>query len=358
MVSLYIVSTTSFSGKTALAISLGKRFIDEGFSVGYMKPVRVEVQPVGERFSDEDTAFIKEAFGLIEPPELLAPVSLNPATVEAILAGRQADTLLEQIKSAYAEVSAGKDVVILEGSGRLCEGALAGLSPSKLVELLQAHTLVVAKYSNDLVVDEILMAKQLLGQSLTMAVINAVPKIKLPFVHEMIEPFLRERGIKSLAILPEEKVLLSVSVKELAECLGGQIICCPEHTDELVENLLVGAMSSDSALIHFRRKPNKAVITGGDRPDIQLAALQTPTKCLILTGNLHPSPSVLGHAEEAGVPIILASQDTLTTVEIVQQFFGKTRFHQPEKIEHFQRILNEHFDFEALYEELGLAKAG
>ena len=38
--------------------------------------------------------------------------------------------------------------------------------------------------------------------------------------------------------------------------------------------MLVGAMSVESALSYFRRKPNKAVITGGDRADIQLAALE------------------------------------------------------------------------------------
>lgn len=49
----------------------------------------------------------------------------------------------------------------------------------------------------------------------------------------------------------------------------------------MVEHLMIGAMDVDSALTYFRRKPNKAVITGGDRPDIQLAALETSTKCTI-----------------------------------------------------------------------------
>ena len=88
--------------------------------------------------------------------------------------------------------------------------------------------------------------------------------------------------------------MLSVSVGELAEFLSGKILCCADKVDELVEHLMVGAMSVDSALTYFRRKPNKAVITGGDRPDIQLAALETSTKCLILTGNLQPSPIILG----------------------------------------------------------------
>jgi BioD-like phosphotransacetylase family protein len=115
-------------------------------------------------------------------------------------------------------------------------------------------------------------------------------------------------------------------------------------------------MSVDSALTYFRRKPNKAVITGGDRPDIQLAALETSTKCLILTGNLHPSPIILGRAEEVGVPMILVKQDTLTTVEIIEQFFGKTRFHQEKKIHRFERMLDERFDFDTFYKELKLKR--
>jgi BioD-like phosphotransacetylase family protein len=117
---------------------------------------------------------------------------------------------------------------------------------------------------------------------------------------------------------------------------------------------MVGAMSVDSALTYFRRKPNKAVITGGDRPDIQLAALETSTRCLILTGNLRPSALILGRAEEAGVPIILTRHDTLTAVGIIESFFGRARFHQEKKVENFERLLNKHIDFEALYTALGM----
>jgi hypothetical protein len=124
--------------------------------------------------------------------------------------------------------------------------------------------------------------------------------------------------------------------------------------DELVEHLMVGAMSVESALSYFRRKPNKAVITGGDRPDIQLAALETSTKCVILTGNLHPSPIILGRAEEVGVPMVLVRQDTLTAVEVIERFFGKTRFHLEKKVRRFDEMLADRFDYERLYTVLGL----
>ena len=115
-------------------------------------------------------------------------------------------------------------------------------------------------------------------------------------------------------------------------------------------------MSAESALTYLRRKANKAVITGGDRPDIQAAELETSTLCLILTGNIRPSPQILGRAEEQGVPIILTRFDTMTAIEHSEKFFGRTRFHQEKKIEVFEKLLNEYMDFGALYQALGLPK--
>ncbi len=40
------------------------------------------------------------------------------------------------------------------------------------------------------------------------------------------------------------------------------------------------------------RGENMAVITGGDRTDLQLAALETSTTCLILTGSISPDPLI------------------------------------------------------------------
>ncbi len=117
---------------------------------------------------------------------------------------------------------------------------------------------------------------------------------------------------------------------------------------------MVGAMSVDTALTYFRHKLNKAVITGGDRPDIQLAALETSTRCLILTGNLRPNPLIINRAEESGVAILMSKHDTMTTVQIAEQTMSRTRFHQEKKVERFQRMLADTMDFDMLYQSLGL----
>jgi uncharacterized protein len=183
-------------------------------------------------------------------------------------------------------------------------------------------------------------------------VINEVPLPRVGFVEQSILPFLKTHGATVYATLPQERLLLSITVSEIAEALAGEILNSPEHGEELVENIMVGAMSMESALSFFRRKPNKAVITGGDRADIALAALETSTRCLVLTGNLRPSPLIQGRAEELGVPLILAKQDTLSAVEIIQQYFGKLRLHQPRKVERVEQLLDERFDFTRLYRDL------
>jgi len=334
---------------------LGRAFQRRGYTLGYLKPVSTSDRVLPERTSDEDASFMKQVFGLTEPLEVLAPVTLTSFAVEAILKGESPVDFQERLKAACERIMEGKDMLILEGGGNLREGYLLGLSAPLVSELFHARELVVVKYNSDTqIVDDALAAHAILDDSLLGVVFNVVPRQRLPFIQGVVAPFLTSRGVTMLAALPRERVLSSVSVGELVDGLASELLCGEEYTDELVEHLMVGAMNVEAALRYFRRKPNKAVITGGDRPDIQLAALETSTKCLILTGNLEPNPIILGRAEEIGVPVLLVKEDTLTTVQNIESFFGKTRFHQPKKIQCFERVLAEHFDFAKLDEALGL----
>lgn len=358
MRALYVTSTGIFSGKTALCVGLGKHMQRDGFKVGYMKPVSTTARRAEGRVVDEDALLMVEVLELDESPAVISPVTLVPHQVARILSGEDKTDYVARLAENFAKASQGKQVMILEGGASVTEGSLVGLSATRASRQLKAPTLVVAKYESDLVVDQVLGAAVLHGEAMIGAVINVVPRQRMRFVQEVIKPYLEKRGIPVFGILPQERLLLSISVEELADCLMGEILCRADRKEELVEYLMVGAMSVDSALAYFRRKPNKAVITGGDRPDIQLAALETSTRCLILTGNLRPSPIIMARAEEVGVPMILVKQDTLTAVEIIEQSFGKTRFHQEKKIQRFQEMMEERFDFEKLYAAMGLRLAG
>lgn len=353
MKALYIVSTESFSGKTSLCYGIATRMKRDGLRVGYFKPLVFYGTRIEGHVVSEDAPFMRTALDLKEGDDLLAPVVLDPLAIENAAIGKLAN-YGERIDRAFAQVSKDKDVVVIEGAATLLEGMLLGLAPQHIAERLDAQVIAVARFVNELALDGLIAAQREFDKRLLGVVINEVPRHRLDFVDDKVKNALEARGIYVFATLPQERLLLSMTVGEIAKVLDAEMVGAPERDEELVENLMVGAMSMDSALAYFRRKPNKAVITGGDRADIQLAALETSTRCLVLTGNLRPSPLIQGRADELGVPIIIAKQDTLTTVEIIQQYFGKLRLHQPRKVERVQELLDERFRYTRLYRELGL----
>jgi hypothetical protein len=356
MTSLYIGSTEAFCGKSALALGIGLDAKDKGLKTGYMKPVSLGGSGQRQSAIDEDASFASQALGLEESLSAIAPVTLSRAEIERLIEGQEAPDFQQILLDAYHRVSQGKDLLVLEGGATLGEGYTVGLPPQVVVRLLDAKALIVIPHgSESLMSDYALFAQATLGQSFLGVVINRVPRYRMRFAEEAVRTYLQSRGVRVYGVLPEERILQAVSVREIAERLGGEILCAEEAADELVENLMVGAMSVDSALSYFRRLPNKAVITGGDRPDVQLAALETSTKCVVLTGNLRPSPIILSRAEEIGVPMILVKMDTLTTIEAIQGFFGRTRFRQAKKIERFRELLQERLDSRELYRDLGLS---
>ncbi|NES71441.1 MAG: phosphotransacetylase family protein, partial [Okeania sp. SIO2D1] len=166
--------------------------------------------------------------------------------------------------------------------------------------------------------------------------------------------FLKKQGIEVAGILPKQDLLLSVSVRELKKQLAARVLCREDRLDLMVETLTVGAMNVNSALEYFRQGKNMAVITGGDRSDLQLAALETSTNCLILTGNVEPQEFILSRAEDLEIPILAVDLDTLTAVEIADHAFGQARFQEAIKVECIKQLMKEHFDIENLMSKLGL----
>jgi BioD-like phosphotransacetylase family protein len=85
-------------------------------------------------------------------------------------------------------------------------------------------------------------------------------------------------------------------------------------------------MTIESALKYLRRAANKAVITGGDRADMTLTALESGTSVLILTGGLYPDVSVLSRASEKKVPVILVPFDTFTAIDKLHDISRRLRY--------------------------------
>jgi len=364
MKSLYITSVERYSGKTATCLALGSHFKADGLKVGYMKPLSLQpwrtTAPDGSAvIVDEDAAFVKEVLDLNTPVWDLSPVVVTSEFLNSRLkpagTGAAPLDLMDKVKQAYAKVSQDVDLLLLEGGGSLREGYIVGLPTPEVAKALNGQVLVVVKYRDEVrLLDDVLAASARLGPALVGALLNRVPSEAEEFVKKLAVPFIEKKGIPVFGVLPDVRALSALTVAELIKVLDAEVLTKYLRPQALVENMTVGAMTAEAALSRFRRSSNKAVITGGDRTDIQLAALETSTTCLVLTGNLRPSPLVVKQAEEFGVAVLLVRQNTMETIEAVDRVFGRARMGETVKVKQYQTLLDEHCDFVRLYKALGL----
>lgn len=361
MKSLYITSVEHYSGKTALCLALGLRFKKDGYKINYLKPLSLHpwraTDAQGQvHIADEDANFVKTVLELPSDPWELSPVVITPETLnEHFQRGEPVDEMA-QLKAAYDKASIGQDILLLEGGASMREGYVVGLPTITVAEALGTLVLPIVRYRGEVqILDDVLALKKRLGKNLLGVVINRVFEEAWHTVKTMVVPYLENKDVLVFGVLPEVRNLAALTVGDLIQKLDAEVLTKYQRPQALVENMTVGAMTAEAALSRFRQYSNKAVITGGDRTDIQLAALETSTTCLVLTGNLRPSPLVVKQAEEFGVTVLLTRTNTMETIELIDRIFGKTRLGETAKLEQFQILLDDYCDFKKLYRALGMA---
>ncbi|HEX8948643.1 MAG TPA: phosphotransacetylase family protein [Dissulfurispiraceae bacterium] len=351
MVPLFIVSNREYAGKTFLAIGLGLNLMTQGHSVGYVKPIGDTPVKKGKHIYDEDAVFIKEALSLDEPLETISPFVLSYEMQALLLEGR-----IKDAKPRIAEAVAsqkGKDFTLIGGAGDFFEGAALDIDALSLIRELDGRALVIEPWRGDASIDMLLGSFKLFGGKFAGAVINKVPANSFRHVQESVRPFLEKRGARVFGVFQKDSLLESVAVRQLTEILNARVLCCEERLDEFVENFSIGAMDVDSAQRYFRRIPNKAVITGAHRSDIQLVAMETSTKCIILTGGLSTNDVVIGRAQAKGIPLLSVPEDTFTTIDRIEDIIGKAKIRETGKIARAKKLIETEFDMESFLKTVG-----
>ncbi len=356
---LYICSVDSFAGKSLTALAIGLSLRDQGLRVAYFKPLGALRHEAEGVVTDEDALFITTRLNPDAPLDAICPVLLTPELNEQALRG-QVQGLPDRIKQAFARVAKDRDVLIVGGLGDLARGSLLGLSVPAVAELLETQlgarlpVVALAKFTSEAAVEEVLLARRLLGDRFGGVIFNFVRPDDREALRGPLGKHLESRGISLLGVLPDDELLGAITVRELAEHLPAKLLCCEKALDELIVHFVIGAMGVASAAKYFRQLADKAVITGGDRADIQLAALQTATKAVLLTGNIYPSAVILRRAQQLGVPLLLSAYDTLTTVERIEQITGRLRVREAVKVARARALFEEHVDLAKVRALIGL----
>ncbi|MDC0834013.1 hypothetical protein AY599_26150 [Leptolyngbya valderiana BDU 20041] len=349
---LIVGSTEPYSGKTSTLLGLARQFQDKGFQLACGQPIASgTTDPWLGRPPEDEVQFLAQQLSLDADRTLSPLLRTNEEAIHKRIRGEDTTDYRQHI----AELSTPDvDFVLWEGVGTLDEGSAFDLSLPQLAAVVDARVILVARYGSPNALEKILAAQQRLGDRLVGITLNDVPNDELDTTVTELKAFLEGRGIPVLGTMPHSALLRGVSVAEVVRQLNAEVLCGKERLDLKIEGIQIGAMSVNSAVKYFQQRHNTAIVTGGDRADIQLAALETATHCLILTGHrLTPPELVLSRAEEVEIPVISVELDTLTTVEILDRMFGRTPVRDPLELDYIYQTAAEHFDFDRLLECLG-----
>ena len=336
---LYIASDGRGAGKTALSAALAVILSRHVGSVGVFKPfAALGVQPE----SDPDGASYQALLGQ----------AADGWPVEAP-SGGLTQRAANAAAKALARVSDGRDVVIVEGSN-----ALTPEDTARLVAAMDARVVVVSAYRRQLTAADLLPWRETLGDALTGCVVNGVTRhLGAEAADRLLPSFTTEgeaEGIVCLGLIPEVRRLLGVSVKQLAEHLGGRFMSNGPNTDHLLERFQVGALSLDPGEQWFAQYSDNAVIVRGDRPDVQMSALKASISCLVLTSGIDPIEYVTYEAEQEEVPVMVVGTDTMATMDALNTMAESALFDHPRKLESFVQLVEEHIDLGPVMAALGI----
>jgi BioD-like phosphotransacetylase family protein len=358
---VFLAATGQNRGKTTTSLGLMAAIADRGQAVGFVKPVGQRYLVVEGTRADEDAVLMSEVFHLPDALNDMSPVTLPRRFTTDFVLGRIHDDLGAQVRDAFGRVAAGKDVVVVEGTGHAGVGAVIGMSNARVAAMLDAPVIIVSEGGVGRPIDEIVLNVALFaeqGAHVIGAVVNKVDVESHPHLPEILRRGLAQHGVELLGCIPYSEFLSHPSLELVPTHLDGELIAGEATPGAVIGWVAIGAMQAGHAVELLRDRT--LVITPGDREDLLLAAVAANHASqpvprvigVVLTGGFRPSEPVLAELREAGIFTYLVQSDTYRTAQAVDEILVKTHPSDTEKIATIIELVDGALDVDELLARL------
>jgi BioD-like phosphotransacetylase family protein len=252
---VFIAATRQNDGKTTASLGLIAALQQRYPRVGYIKPVGQRFVEIEEQKIDEDTVLMDSVYRLNCPLVDMSPIAVEPDFTRKYLQSSNNEALVKTIKKAFDRVAWEKDFVLCEGSGHAGVGSVFDLSNAQIAKILGAKVIIVTQGGIGRPIDEVSLNQALFereGVEIIGVIINKVLRAKLDYVTEFARRGFKRKGLELLGVIPHEHILSSPTVDLIREELQAQLLNSPERLDNLVDDVVVGAMGAHNAMSHFK----------------------------------------------------------------------------------------------------------
>jgi BioD-like phosphotransacetylase family protein len=383
---VYLAATGRNHGKTTFALGLLAAMLDRGLSTAFTKPVGQRYALVDDIPADEDAILMRDYFGLVDPLEDMSPVHIPRGFTKAFIRGEVVADQGARIDAAHARLSAGREALLIEGTGHAGVGAVIGLSNADVAARLGAPAVIVSEGGVGRPIDEIVLSQALFarrGVPLLGAVVNKVDVDADPSLPEILARGLAPHGIDLLGVLPYRPILSNPTLAMLIEQMPGELLHPGDDMDRHIEHVAIGAMQPRNVVRVLG--PGSLLIVPGDRQDVIHATIAAERRQLMLNqepglwdrlrgrprfGRIPDDPRAIRLAgivfssgqrprdrdldaiREAGIFAYLVEDETYDVASEIHDLLVKTYAADTDKIEVIRAVVAEYFDVDGLIDRI------
>lgn len=328
--------------------------------IGYIKPVGQRIVEVEEQRIDEDTLLMDSVYRLNCPLMEMSPIAIEPNFTRNYIENSDPQSLVKRSQQAFDRVAWEKDFVLCEGSGHAGVGAVFDFSNARAAKVLGAKVIIVSRGGIGKPIDEVALNQALFekeGVEVIGVILNKVLPHKMDEITRITKMGFARRGLKLFGVLPYEPVLSKPTMELVCTSLKANIHNLTDGLTNLVDNVVVGAMSSEE-VIHLIRK-GSLIIMPHDREDILrnvasslVGQASEGLAGVVLTGSKSVDPAISQIVANVPFPVLSTKAETFDVSSTVHDLTVKTRPSDKHKIDVIRKLVAEHVDVKGILDSL------
>ncbi len=358
---VFIAATRQNDGKTTTSLGLMAALRKYYPRVGYIKPVGQRIVEVEEQKIDEDTLLMDSVYKLNCPLMEMSPIAIEPNFTRDYIENSDPERLVKRTQQAFDRVAWEKDFVLCEGSGHAGVGAVFDFSNARAAKVLGAKVIIVSRGGIGKPIDEVALNQALFereGVEVIGVILNKVLPHKLEEITRITKMGFAKKGLKLFGVLPYEPVLSRPTMDLIFSELNADLLNNSKRMINLVDNVVVGAMSA-SEVIHLIRK-GSLLIVPKNRDDILgpvasslVGQAEEGLAGVVLTGSTKIPSSISEIGSKVPFPILSTSSETFAVASAVHDLTVKTRPTDTQKISVIRKLVAEHVDVGQILASIG-----
>lgn len=334
-----IASLRASAGKTSFIVGLAEAL---GTKIGYMKPFGDRLLYSKKRLWDYDAALMTQLYAIQESPDDMS-IGFDHSKLRYMYDYAGIERRLHELAD---RMGSGRDLLVVEGGKSITYGASIYLDPLNIARVLKGSLVLVISGDDDTILDDIMFVKKYVSlgdvkvAGIVVSKVHSCDDFKAAYLSEI-----EQTGLPVLGVMPYESELTYFTMRFLADRLFAKVLTAEGQLDRVVKNIFIGAMSGNVAVQKpLFKKEDKLIITGGDRSDMILAALNHNAAGIILTNNILPPSNIIAKAEQAGTPMLLVAPDTYQVARQIDRLEPLLTRDATQKIQILKKSVAENID--------------